>query len=164
MAKKRKDKAPLGLDFVACSNPKVRQAYEIEEKFEAGMVLTGSEVKSLREKRADLEGAYAAIDSNGELWLHKAYIGPYAFSGPYFGHEERRPRKLLMHRHELKRLQGALTLKGLTLVPTQIYFKKGRAKVELALARGKKKGDQREDLKRQVELREAREAMERHRR
>lgn len=164
MAKKRKDKAPIGLDFVACTNPKVRQSYEIEEKFEAGMVLTGSEVKSLREKRADLEGAYAALDARGELWLHKAYIGPYAFSGPHFGHEEKRPRKLLMHGHELKRLQGALTLKGLTLIPTQIYFKNGRAKVELGLARGKKKGDDREDMKRRVELKEAREAIERHRR
>src|SRR5690606_1468469 len=164
MAKKKKDKAPEGMELLVCRNPKVQQSYDIEERLEAGLVLQGSEVKSLRAKRADIEGAYAALDPKGELYLHKVFIGPYEQAGPYHAHPERRVRKLLVHKHELKRLRGALSLRGYTLVPTQIYFKNGYAKVELALAKGKKKGDDRQELKKQAELAEARAAVARHKR
>lgn len=164
MAKKKKEKAPEGVELLVCRNPRVTQNYDIEERIEAGMVLQGSEVKALRAKRADIEGAYAALDPKGELYLHKVFIGPYEQAGPYYAHPERRVRKLLLHKKELKRLRGALSLRGYTLVPTQIYFKNGYAKVELALAKGKKKGDDRQELKKQAELAEARAAVARHKR
>ena len=128
---------------------------------EAGMVLKGSEVKSLRAKRADLEGAYASIE-RGELYLHKMFIGPYEQAG-VFGHEPKDKRKLLVKRRELERLSGKLTMRGYTLVPLRVYFKDGWAKVELGLAKGKDVGDRREDLKRKAALDEARRAMRRGR-
>jgi SsrA-binding protein len=164
MAKKKKEKAPEGMELLVCRNPKVQQSFEIDERLEAGLVLQGSEVKALRAKRADIDGAYAALDPKGELYLHKVYIGPYEQAGPYHAHPERRVRKLLLHAHELKRLRGALSTRGYTLVPTQIYFKNGHAKVELALAKGKKKGDERQELKKKAELAEARAAVAKYKR
>ena len=162
MSKQKADKAQPGADFVVCRNPKAQHDYEIEEKFEAGLVLMGSEVKSLRARRADLEGSYAGLESN-ELFLHGMHVAPYEQAGA-FGHEPKRVRKLLVHKQEIKRLLGKLSLRGYTLVPLSVYFKQGRAKVELGLGRGKKRGDNREDVRREIDLREAREAMSRSRR
>jgi SsrA-binding protein len=142
---------------MVCRNPKAAARYVIDDRLEAGMVLKGSEVKSLRDRKADLEGAYARIDQ-GELYLHKMYIGPYAQASA-FGHEPKQARKLLAHRHEIEKLTGKLAVRGYTLIPLQVYFKNGRVKIELGLAKAKDVGDRREDIKRDVELREARAAM-----
>ncbi len=151
--------APDGRDTV-CRNPKATQRYEIEERIEAGMVLLGSEVKSLRDKRADLEGAYASFDGM-ELVLHKMHVAPYEQAGPYHGHDVRRSRKLLLHKRQLERLHGRLTREGYTVVPLEVYFRNGVAKVELGVARGKKKGDQRETIRRKQDMADARAAMQR---
>ena len=158
---KRPDKSGPG-ELNVCRNTKAAGRFNIDERLEAGMQLTGSEVKSLRDKRADLEGAYARIDG-GELWLYKMYIGPYA-QATAFAHEPKRARKLLAHRSEIEKLTGKLAVRGYTLVPLQVYFKNGRAKVELGLAKAKDVGDKREDIKRKIGLREAKDAMSRGRR
>jgi SsrA-binding protein len=136
-------------------NRKAYHDYFIEEEYEAGIVLTGSEIKSIRAGRANLRGAYARVQS-GELWLFDAHISPYEQTGTYFQHEPTRPRKLLMHRREISRLLGKLEQKGLTLVPLDIHFRNRRAKVKLGLARGKKLYDKREataqrDARREME-------------
>jgi SsrA-binding protein len=143
-------------------NSRAYDRYAVEERYEAGMALRGSEVKSLRAKHADLEGSYAGFDPSGELWLHKMHIGPYEQAGP-FGHETKRARKLLLRKSELSRLHGRLTMRGYTLVPLRVYFKNGFAKVELGLARSKDAEDRREDIKRKEDLREAKYAMARSR-
>ncbi len=158
---KRPDKTQAG-ELMVCRNPKATVRFVIEERLEAGMQLSGSEVKSLRDRKADLEGAYARIE-NGELFLHKMYIGPYA-QATAFAHEPKRSRKLLAHRHELEKLNGKLAVRGYTLVPIQVYFKQGRAKIELGLARAKDMEDKREDIKRKLALREAKEAVRKARR
>jgi SsrA-binding protein len=126
------------------SNRQASYRYNLLDRWECGMVLTGTEVKSLREGKAQLKDGYAAIQ-NGEVWLHNVHIPPY---GPATreNHEPERPRKLLMHRREIERLIGKTKEKGLTLVPTRLYFKNGRVKVELALARGKELRDKRRDI------------------
>lgn len=144
-------------ELLVCRNPKATKSYEIEEKVEAGMVLMGSEVKSLRNKGADLEGAYAAIE-RGEVFLHKMHVAPYEHAGP-FGHEPKRTRKLLLSRQQIERLEGRLTTKGYSLIPLAVYFKGGYAKVELGLGKGRKHHDKREELRRDRDLREAREAV-----
>ncbi len=123
-------------------NRKAFHDYEIEEEYEAGIVLTGSEIKSIRNGRVNLRGAYARIE-NDEAWLFDAHISPYDQTGEYFQHDPTRPRKLLLHRREISRLLGKLQQKGLTLVPLDIHFKHRRAKVRLGLARGKKLYDKR---------------------
>jgi SsrA-binding protein len=153
-------KQPPG-EILVCRNPKALKGYDIEERLEAGMILTGSEVKSLRLRRADLEGGYASVD-RGELVLHKVHIAPYEFAGA-FGHEPKRSRKLLVHRKELERWDGRLATRGYTIVPLSIYFKGGFAKVELGLGKARKVSDRREELKREHDLREAREAVEKGR-
>ena len=120
--------------------------YTLLDKVEAGMVLTGTEVKSLRGGKAQIKDGYAALNS-GELWLYNVHIPPYA-NAYRDNHEPERPRKLLLHKAELQRLEGRVKEKGLTLVPTRIYFSGGRAKAEIALARGKDVGDKRETIKR----------------
>ena len=125
-------------------NRKARHEYQLLDRFEAGIVLTGTEVKSLREGRATLVQAYADV-RDGELWLHGASIASYD-KGGYANHEPDRPRKLLLHRRQIDSLYGSVREKGLTLVPTRMYWKNGRAKVELALARGKDVRDKRRDL------------------
>jgi len=144
-------------EILVCRNPKAFKMFDIEDKLEAGMVLQGSEVKSLRNRQADLDGSYATI-TNGEAWLEKMHIAPYEQAGPYNNHEPKRKRKLLMKRHELEKWQGKLTTKGYTLVPLQVYFKGGYAKVQLGLGKGRKIHDKREDLKAKQDLREARDA------
>lgn len=160
MAKKRVDKGVAGMELLVCRNPKAAKRYDIEDRFEAGMVLYGSEVKSLRARRANLEGSYARLDA-GELFLYNMHVAPYDQAG-HAGHEPLRRRKLLMHRHEIEKLRGRLTTKGYALIPLQVYFKNGVAKVQLGLGRGKKKGDEREAIRRQEDLKEARAAMQRH--
>jgi SsrA-binding protein len=145
-------------ELLVCSLPRAHQRYDIEERYEAGMVLVGSEVKSMRARRADLDGAYASLSKDGQLWLHKMHVAPYEQAGA-FGHEPKRARKLLLKKTELKRIHGRLTAKGYTLVPLRVYFRDGWAKVELGLGKGKKTIDRREDLKRKADLREARAAM-----
>ena len=129
---------------LVAQNKKARHDYVIEDVYEAGLVLTGTEVKSLRAGRASLVDAYALI-RDGEAWLHGAHIPEYT-QGTWTNHEPRRVRKLLLHRDEILRLVGKTKEGGLTLVPLQLYFKDGRAKVEIALARGKKAYDKRQSL------------------
>ncbi len=131
--------------------------FELLERFEAGMVLTGAEVKSCRNGKIQLSDAYAAV-KNGELWLHNAHISAYTHAT--VGNEEPvRPRKLLMHRREIDRIEGKIRQKGLTLVPTRIYPSNGRIKCEIALARGKQAHDKRAEKRKAIEESEAREAV-----
>lgn len=136
-------------------NRKARHDFFIEEAFEAGIALQGTEVKSCRLGKINFQDSHARVE-NGEVILYNVHISPYE-QGNRFNHEARRPRKLLMHRHEILRLYGKVREKGLTLVPLRFYFKNGKVKVELALARGKKLYDKREDIK----AREDRRAMDR---
>jgi len=161
MGKKPKKKQTTPGELLVCSNSKALVRFSVEERFEAGMVLVGSEVKSLRAKQGDLDGAFAGL-RNGELYLHKMYIGPYANAAAY-GHEMRRSRKLLAHRHEIERLTGKLAMRGYTLLPTRVYFRNGRAKVELGLCKAKDMEDKRHELRSKVELREAKAAIQRRR-
>ncbi|MBM3584512.1 MAG: SsrA-binding protein SmpB [Alphaproteobacteria bacterium] len=132
--------------LVVARNRKARHDYAVEDTFEAGIVLAGSEVKSLRGGRANIADSHA-IEQDGEIWLINAHIPEYA-SARHFGHESRRPRKLLLHRRQVARLIGAVRREGKTLVPLSIYFNaRGRAKVELALAHGKKAHDKRSSIK-----------------
>lgn len=140
-----------------CQNRKARHEYFILETYEAGLVLKGTEVKSLRAGKANLKDSFARIE-NGELWLENMHVSPYE-QGNRFNHEPKRPRKLLMHKAEIMRLWGKSREKGLAIIPLRIYFKDGRAKVELALAKGKKLYDKREDIaKREAEREIARAA------
>jgi SsrA-binding protein len=127
------------------TNRQARFRYHLLEKWEAGLVLTGTEVKSLRGGKAQIKDGYASV-RDGEVWLHNVHIPPY---GPAArdNHEPERSRKVLLHRREIDRLIGKTREKGLTLVPTRLYFANGRAKVELALARGKDVGDKRQAIK-----------------
>ena len=142
-----------------CRNPKAAKRYDIEERLEAGMVLYGTEVKSLRARRGNLEAAYCRIDAD-ELFLYGMHIAPYE-QGGHAGHETQRRRKLLVHKREIENLRGRLTMRGYALVPLQVYFKNGVAKVQLGLGRGKKKGDERDAIRKQEDLKEARAAMRR---
>jgi SsrA-binding protein len=135
--------------------------YFLLEKFECGVMLTGSEVKSIRGGRANIKDAYGVIN-NGELWLLNAHIGAYENAG-YAGHTPLRTRKLLVHKEELRKLIGKTQQKGLTLIPTRIYFKNGKVKCEVALAKGKQLWDKRETERRRTADKEAREAIVRSR-
>ena len=137
------------------TNRRARFDYEIVETLEAGIALVGSEVKSLRSGKADLKDSYAAVERQ-ELWLHGVRISPYEFAREG-GHEPERSRKLLVHRAEIERIGAKLAEKGLTLIPMRMYFKEGKVKVELGLARGKAQRDKRETIKQ----REANREMER---
>lgn len=137
---------------VVATNRQARFNYEILDTFEAGMALLGSEVKSLRAGQAQLKDSYADI-RGGEVWLESAHISPYKFAEDG-GHDPERPRKLLMHRREIDRLFGRIREEGLTLVPTQIYFTDGKAKIELALAKGKKQHDKRQSIVERQQKRE----------
>jgi SsrA-binding protein len=135
--------------------------YFLLEKFEAGVVLSGTEVKSIRSGKANLKDAYGLV-VNGELWLLNCHISPYEH-GSYSNHAATRTRKLLVHKEEIRKLIGKTQQKGLTLIPTRIYFKNGRVKIELALAKGKQLWDKRETERRRTADREAREAISRGR-
>ena len=125
-------------------NRKARHLYDIVENFESGIALQGTEVKSVRDARVNLKDSYAKVE-NGELFLYNMHISPYTH-GNRFNHEPMRPRKLLMHRREINRLGGYVQEKGMTLVPLSLYLRRGKVKVELALARGKKDYDKRQDI------------------
>jgi SsrA-binding protein len=131
-------------DKLIAENRRARFDYELLDRYEAGIVLTGTEVKSLRDGRATIAQAYAEV-RDGEAWLYGAEIAIYDQGGRE-NHEPARPRKLLLHRKEIDRLYGTIREKGLTLVPTRLYFKDGRVKIELAVARGKELRDKRRDL------------------
>lgn len=133
-------------------NRKARHDYFIEDTYEAGMILLGTEVKSLRLGRANLKDAYARI-TNGEVFVHQVHIGAYPFAS-YDNHDPLRPRKLLLNRHEIKRLYGKVNEKGFALIPLNIYFRDGKAKMTLALAKGKRKHDKRETIRRRDEKRD----------
>ncbi|RMF61090.1 MAG: SsrA-binding protein SmpB [Calditrichaeota bacterium] len=141
---------------VIATNRKARHDYQVLDTLEAGIVLTGTEVKSLREGKANLKDSYATV-KDGEVFLFNVHISPYT-NGGYSNHEPRRERKLLLHKKEIKRLIGRVQEKGLTLVPLKLYFKRGKAKVELAVARGKKSYDKRHDMAK----REAQREIDRH--
>ncbi|ARQ70416.1 SsrA-binding protein SmpB [Streptomyces marincola] len=152
MAKGKQD----GRKLIA-QNKKARHDYEILDTYECGMVLTGTEVKSLRQGRASLVDGFAQLDG-AEVWLHNVHIPEYA-QGTWTNHSARRKRKLLLHRAEIDKLIGKTQETGLTLVPLSLYFKSGRAKVEVALARGKREYDKRQTLREKQDRREAERAM-----
>jgi SsrA-binding protein len=133
-------------------NRKARYEYEVLETWEAGLVLQGTEVKSLRAGKANLQDSFARID-RGEMWLHNLHISPYE-QGNRFNHDPLRVRKLLLHRQELRKLVGKVEQKGLTLVPLDLHFRRGVAKATIALVRGKKLHDKREDIKKRDAQRE----------
>ena len=142
---------------IACENRKARHDYFIHETFEAGISLQGTEVKSLRAGKANLKDSYAEI-KNGELFLQNMHISPYE-QGNIFNHDPLRSRKLLMHKAEIVKLFGKTREKGFTLVPLKVYFKRGKAKLELALASGKHNYDKRQDLKAKSDKREMERAL-----
>ena len=151
MAKEKADK-------VVATNRKAFHDYAIEEKFEAGIVLLGTEVKALREGRLNLRDSYAAVERETVI-LHHCHIGAYSH-GNIMNHDPLRPRKLLLHRKEIQKMMGKVQQAGLTLIPLKVYFNtRGRAKVELALARGKKQYDRRETVKKREAKREIDRAM-----
>ena len=137
---------------IVSENRKARHNYFIEDKFEAGMVLKGTEVKSLRLGRGNLKDSYARI-VKGEVFVHQMHIGAYPFA--YYGnHDPLRPRKLLLHKHEIKRLYGKVNEKGSSLIPLKVYFKGGKVKITLAIAKGKRKYDKRETIRKRDDKRE----------
>ena len=147
MARKKKS-APLktneeGIKIIV-QNRKALHDYTALDTWEAGIALQGTEVKSLRNGKANLRDSFARVDGN-EVYLHNVHIGEYE-QGNQFNHEPTRKRKLLLHRHEIDRLRGRVEEKGLTLIPLKLYFKQGRAKVEIALAKGKREYDRRQDI------------------
>lgn len=146
---------------VIARNRRARFDYHIEDTYEAGIVLTGTEVKSLREGRANLADSFAMV-RDGEVWLHNVNIPQYT-QGTWTNHEPRRPRKLLLHKHEIERLIGKTKETGLTLVPLSLYFADGKAKAEIALARGKKAHDKRQAIAEREATREMDRALRRRR-
>lgn len=145
------------MEKIVCQNPTAHRDYFLEEKYEAGIELQGSEVKSLRDGKASVKESFGMIQ-DGEVFLVNSYIAPYE-SANIFNHDPRRNRKLLLHKREINRLIGKTQIRGYTLIPVRIYFKNGRAKVELALAKGKKFFDKREDIKKREADREMEKAL-----
>ena len=150
-------KEPAEGERDVCRNRRAFHEYEVMDRLECGLVLTGTEVKSLRAGHAVIEEAYAKLE-DGEVWLVGSDIPEYTM-GNRFNHKPRRPRKLLLHRREIDRFAGKASQKGFTLVPLRLYFKNGRAKVELAVAKGKQHHDKRETLKKKDAEREIKRAM-----
>ncbi|MBL7717144.1 MAG: SsrA-binding protein SmpB [Bdellovibrionales bacterium] len=145
------------------TNPNARSDYFIQEIVEAGMVLTGTEIKSLRSQSPNLRDAYVEISGRKgagrlEAWLSNAHIAPYSH-GNIWNHDPLRKRKLLLQRHQIEKLFGAITQDGITVIPMRMYFKKGMAKVELGLGKGKKKYDKRQDIKKKSQDREIAQSM-----
>jgi SsrA-binding protein len=153
--------AAAGIKVVA-TNRKARHDYAIEDTIEAGIVLIGSEVKSIRDGRVNLRDSYASIE-DGEVWLHNTHIAPYD-PASRFGHEPRRKRKLLLHKRQIARLASRVQEKGYTLIPLRIYLSNNRAKVELALARGKRQYDKRAAIAKREDQRRALRALREHER
>lgn len=148
------------------SNPSVRGDYFLEEVVEAGMVLQGTEIKSIRAASPNLKESFVEVTQRGgklEAWIVNLHIAPYSH-GNIWNHEPRRRRKLLLHAHQIKKMFGSMTQDGKTIVPTRMYYVKGRVKIEIAIAKGKKKGDKRADVKKKTQNREIDQAMKRSRR
>ena len=145
---------PQGTQVVA-TNRQARRNFELGESLECGIVLRGSEVKSLRESKVQLSDAWAGIEG-GEVWLNGLHIAPYSHAQDYSGYEPARRRKLLLHHHQIERLRHKMQTERLTLVPLKLYFKDGRLKVEIALGKGRKTVDKRQELARREADREAR--------
>jgi SsrA-binding protein len=145
------------------TNKKARRDYHISETFEAGIELRGTEVKSIRDGKVNIADAFARVD-NGEVLLHGCHIQPWQAAGEYFQHASRRPRKLLLHKREILKLAQQTEQKGYSLPCLRLYFKGRRVKVEIGLAKGKSHADQRQDLKKRVEMREAEREVARHNR
>ena len=156
-AKKAKTDEEKDDNQLIADNRKAFHDYHILETFEAGIALLGTEVKGIREGQANLRDAYARVDK-GEVWLFNVHINPYSHRG-YVDHDPRRKRRLLLHRYEIRKLIGKTVEKGLTLVPTRLYFKNGKVKVSIGLARGKQDHDKRETLRRREVDRETRAAV-----
>ena len=153
MAKTAREEAQKNI----AENRKAFHDYHIVETFEAGIVLVGTEVKAIREGSANLRDSFARLE-DGQVWLYNVHINPYSHRG-YADHLPTRKRKLLLHRHEIRKLIGKTVEKGMTLVPTKLYFKNGHVKVALALAKGKQAHDKRETIKRREADRETRAAI-----
>jgi SsrA-binding protein len=152
--KRAKSKADaVAGDRVVATNRRARHDYEILDIFECGIVLSGSEVKSLREGKAQIVDSYARID-DGELWLYGMHIPPWAFAVGFGSHEPDRKRKLLVHRREINELHDKTRTQPLTIVPLKLYFKDGRAKIEIALAKGRQQHDRRQAIKERDAVRE----------
>ena len=147
-------------EAVISSNKNASRNFSLMELFEAGLVLQGTEVKAIRNGSVNINDAYAILEK-GEVYLINMHVGPYSH-GNRFNHEPLRKRKLLLHKHEIRKLIGSVVEKGLTLVPIKLFWVKGRVKVELALAKGKTKGDRREDVKRRDAKREIDTAIKRY--
>jgi SsrA-binding protein len=148
--------------FTEIRNSKALRDYFVDERFEAGIQLRGTEVKSIRSGKAQINDAFGRVEK-GELWLHNAHIEQYAF-GNIHNHDAKRVRKLLLHRHQIRKIQVALDSGGRALVPLRMYFKEALVKVEVALCTGKKLYDKRETLKKKVEMRDVDRAMKAYRR
>ena len=144
---------------LVAKNRKAFHDYEIAETYEAGIVLQGTEVKSIRDGRVNLKDSYALV-RNGELWLEHCHISPFP-QGNLYNHEPMRPRKLLLHKRQISKLAGETTRKGMTLVPLSMYFLEGKVKVEIAVARGKKAYDKRETERRKEIEKDVRQEMKR---
>ncbi|MBV8236217.1 MAG: SsrA-binding protein SmpB [Acidimicrobiia bacterium] len=154
--------APKGTKVVA-SNRRARHDYDVVETFECGIVLSGSEVKSIRDGKIQLKDSYARVQ-DGQVWLHGVHVSPYVYAHGLDGHDPDRPRKLLLHRDEIDELTGRTQQESLTLVPLAVYFKDGKAKVELALAKGRRRYDKRQAIASRDAAREAERAMAQARR
>ena len=144
---------------VVATNRRARRNYDILDTIEAGLVLRGSEVKSIRDGKVQIGDAFARIDAHGEVWLHNLTIAVYVYAQEHTGHDEVRKRKLLLHHHEIERLRHRVDPEHLSLIPLSVYFKDGRAKVEIAVAKGKQVHDKREAAKKADADREIRRAM-----
>lgn len=148
-----KSKTSGGGMKIAADNRKARFEYEILDTYEAGIALTGTEVKSIREGKLNLGDGFANV-RDGEVWLHNVHISPHSMTNLAYNHEPRRTRKLLLHKQEIRKLIGQVEQKGLTLIPLKMYFKNGRVKVVIALGKGKKLHDKRDSLKQKQDKRE----------
>ena len=156
-AKKARPEDEKNESQLIADNRKAFHDYHILETFEAGIALLGTEVKGIREGRANLRDSFARVEG-GEVWMFNVHINPYSHRG-YVDHDPKRKRRLLLHKHEIRKLIGKTVEKGLTLVPTRLYFKNGKIKVSLALAKGKQAHDKRETLRRREVDRETRAAV-----
>ena len=140
---------------IIANNRKAGFEYTLLEKFEAGIALQGSEIKSIRAGQISIQEAYVDVENGKEAWLLEAHIAPYEQAGKFFNHEPRRKRRLLLHKKEIRELWNNVRIKGMTIVPTRIYLKDGRAKIEIALAKGKKAYDKRATIAKRDEARSA---------
>lgn len=144
---------------IIATNRKASFEYTLIEKFEAGISLQGSEIKSIRAGQVSIQESYVDVENGQEAWLLEAHIAPYEQAGKFFNHEPRRKRRLLLHKKEIRELWNNVRIKGMTIVPLRVYLKDGRAKVEIAIAKGKKAYDKRETIAKRDEARDKERAM-----